>query len=420
MGLLQRPPFFSAHDGYRPVAFLLAGILAVGMYVAVLHVPDGSRPRWVLEARRHAVETIRTGQAVLRRDRAQRGLALSRADRLHTGLVGVESSSITTALASAPAKRTSTNPVWGAVVVDMLYRAGVRPGDSVALGLSGSFPALNFAAEAAVEAVGATPLAISSVGSSQWGANEPSFAWPHMEDVLYRSGILHHRSIAVALGGSKGEDATSPPYQARQQIARASGLPLIPPLRLRQEVDYRVGLYAGREARLAGPLEVFVNVGGSEVDIGAGNSGDIAIPSGLSRPRFTAFEAGDLGVVGMLGRAGLPIINLRDIGRLADRYDLPWDPTRAPSASDLARPAPDPKAVGAALGLILILLFVAHRLGVFRFPDWSPPPALEAKFLRADAAAPTADISLSSSFQEERSVAPAGRRLTREGGVNPE
>jgi poly-gamma-glutamate system protein len=420
MSFLQHRPFFSAHDGYRPVAFVLAGLVSVGAYVAVLHAPVGSRPGWVLEARKRAVETIRAGQAVILRERSRRRIPVSPADHLRTGIVGVSSSPITTELASAPAKRTSTNPLFGAVVVDMLYRAGVRPGDTVAVGMSGSFPSLNLSAEAAIEALGATPLAISSVGASQWGANEPSFSWPEIEYDLYYAGILRHRSIAVAVGGSPGEDDTSPGLRARRLAAEGSGLPVVPPLSLQEEVAYRVDMYERRAAQLSGPLKAFVNVGGSAVDIGPGDSGDVVIPAGLSRPRWSPFVASNLGVIGFLGRAGLPILNLRDVARLADRFDLPWDPRRPSHATDLPRPAPDPRAIGAALALILVMLAVAHRLGVFRFPDWSPPPALEAWMLRADAPSLTSEVADPPSGVHEQPVVAAERRPTASDRAEPE
>ena len=47
---------------------------------------------------------------------------------------------------SLEAKRTTLNPNWAAVVVQLLFDAGVERGGTIAIGVSGSFPALNLAA----------------------------------------------------------------------------------------------------------------------------------------------------------------------------------------------------------------------------------------------------------------------------------
>jgi poly-gamma-glutamate system protein len=66
--------------------------------------------------------------------------------------------------------------------------------------MTGSFPALNIAVLAAAEEMKLKPIAISSVGSSMWGANEPDFVARHGapaegEKTLRTSG-------AASIGGS--------------------------------------------------------------------------------------------------------------------------------------------------------------------------------------------------------------------------
>ena len=127
-----------------------------------------------------------------------------RLDTNDTGLIGVEYTDITTTLGSLAAKRTSTNPAFAAVVVDMLDRAGVRRGDAVAVSFSGSFPALNIAVLSAARALDLRPVIISSVGSSTYGANQPEMTWLDMERVLAEAGLFPYRSIAASLGGIAG------------------------------------------------------------------------------------------------------------------------------------------------------------------------------------------------------------------------
>jgi poly-gamma-glutamate system protein len=370
---------FSDRRGFRTVAFLLVGAIALGAYALALRFPDGSVPPWVLAARRQAVHDAVRGQQVIRQARATRGLPFSSGDRLRTGMVGVESSPITTELGSAPSKRTSTDPLFAAAVVDMLYRAGVRPGDVVAAGKTGSFPALDLDVAVAVEAMGATPVTISSVGASQWGANDPALGWLEMERVLLDAGVIHHRSLEVAPGGTEVVGGVESPEDAsRRSLAGASGLPVIPVMPLDEEVAYRMEVY--RLAAGSQTIRAFVNVGASAADLGAGTSGDTVVEPGLSRPNLSGFQVARLGVVGQMAARGVPIVNLLDVSRLAQTYGIPWDPTARPAAHDLPGPPPHPIAISLALALVFGVVVAAHRLGLFRVPDWEMPEGLRDRW----------------------------------------
>ena len=93
------------------------------------------------------------------------------------------------------------NPNFAAVVVEWLKELGVKSGDVVAVGASGSFPAMNIAVYAALHELGIEPIIISSTAASQWGANEPSFTWLDMEAVLRKSDVFPYKSVAASLGG---------------------------------------------------------------------------------------------------------------------------------------------------------------------------------------------------------------------------
>lgn len=95
-------------------------------------------------------------------------------------LLGVEYTPITTTLGAEEAKRLAQNPNFAAVAVELLAKSGVEPGDKVAVNLSASFPALNVAVLAAVDALKAEPVIVSSVGASTWGLTVltiPGWIW---------------------------------------------------------------------------------------------------------------------------------------------------------------------------------------------------------------------------------------------------
>lgn len=371
LGPTFRRLFFHNQRGYRSVAFALVGIISVGAYAFVVRIPDGSVPGWVLQARRTATETAIRGQQVIARTRTARGLPSNPGDTFRTGLIGIASSPVTTDLGSLPSHRTTTDPVFAAAVVQMLYRAGVRPGNLVAVGMTGSYPSFDLDVYAGIEAIGATPAVISSVGASQYGANEPSFTWLDMEGVLYDAGVIHHRSLLVGAGGSlAGADAAT-----REQLAEKSGLPVLPVLPLAQDIKFRENRYAKVEQTMGKPIAAFVDVGGAAANIGSASNEAIISP-GLSRPRWSQFQAARLGVVGWMALQGVPIVAMISVRSLATRFGIPFDPHLRPTARDIAPPPANPFGLAIALIGLVALVVGAHRRGLFRVPDWELPPKL--------------------------------------------
>jgi len=369
-GLLRRV-FFHHQRGYRSLAFVVAGTVALGAYAIVDHIPDGSVPGWVLAARTRAVQTATRGQQTIARVRTARGLPFNPGDRFRTGLIGVASSPVTTDLGSIPSHRTASNPVFAAAVVQMLWRAGVRPGSLVAVGMTGSYPGFDLDVYAATEAMGARPVVISSVGASQYGANEPSLTWPNMEEILFRDGVVHHRSVAVAAGGSLAGTTAL----VRRKLAENTGLPVLPVLPLPLDIKDRERLYATKARDLNQRIAAFVDVGGAAANVGS-SSAEAIIPPGVSRPRWTRYQAGRLGVVGWMDQQGIPIVAMIDVGRLAHQFKIPWDPHLRPTAHDIAPPPPNPIGVVLALILLFAGVVAVHRIGFFRVPNWELPTGL--------------------------------------------
>ena len=74
---------------------------------------------------------------------------MSEYDIYNSGLIGVESSAITTILDNNSSMRDSkvisTNPNFAAFIIEMLYDAELEKGDTVAVSMTGSFPGANIA-----------------------------------------------------------------------------------------------------------------------------------------------------------------------------------------------------------------------------------------------------------------------------------
>jgi poly-gamma-glutamate system protein len=279
----------------------------------------------------------RMGQAmqVLREERLKRGIAVDpEADPNATGLIGPEHTAITTTLGYLPAKRTSANPNMAGVIVEMLGRAGVKPGGCAAVGFSGSFPGMNLAVLSALQATGLKPVMVSSVGASSYGANDPRFTWLDMEQTLNERGVFPWRSAAVAPGGVVsipaffGDDG----IREMQAAVARSGLPALDEQgaeTLPSDVTRRMELYeAGRGGRPA----VFINVGGSLPALGNCPQAR-ALPTGLLPPGIRS-AGPDCGVIFRMAAAGVPVIHLLEIRKIARDYGLPVDPVPMPAVPD--------------------------------------------------------------------------------------
>ena len=262
-------------------------------------------------------------------------------DPNRTCLVGPEHTELFTSLGQLEAKRTTTAPDFAGLLAHLLSEADVGEGDRVAVGASGSFPALLVATLAAVKAMGAEPVTILSLGASSFGATRPGFHLLDIYGVLEDQGLVSGPPAAVSLGGAGdtgGEfDATF--RRDLLQEVQESGVPVLQSADLPGNVVERMALYGvpahqRDPGRLAG-VAAFVNIGGAEANLGispkvlnvppglvrTGSGGSIDLPP--EDQRGVLFE--------MLSR-GVPVIHLLHVRGLVLRYGLPWDPLPLPEA----------------------------------------------------------------------------------------
>ncbi|MBC8357531.1 MAG: poly-gamma-glutamate system protein [Candidatus Aminicenantes bacterium] len=278
-----------------------------------------------------ASRTMEESIAVLRECYKEKELILDKTSDLNqTGLIGLESSSITTSLGSLEAKRTTTNPNFAALLVFLLNKTGIRKGDTVAVGASGSFPALIIAVLSAAKAMDLKPLVICSLGASQWGANNPDFFWLDIQNCLLKAGIFDTRPIGFSLGGEKdtGEDMSSEGRSFLKEEIRESGILFIQEPDLERNVKARIRLYeeyAGKDR-----IKTFINIGGGWSNIGE-DSKILELKPGLVRVRQFP-QVGKRGVLYEMASRKIPVVHLLFIKGLVLRYGLEWDPVPLPQA----------------------------------------------------------------------------------------
>ena len=214
-------------------------------------------------------------------------------------------------------------------------------GDSIAIGSSGSFPALLIASLAAARAMDVHPVAILSLGASSYGAGDPEFNLLDIFEILEREKICSVHPAAASLGGENDVGSDFDP-QVRKQLVRrigSSGIPLIEIPDLRQNTAARYRIYQ-RAAR--GKIAAFINSGGGFANLGASPL-VLKLKPGLNTDVVQPKEA-ERGMIQLMAAQGVPVIHLLYVKGLIREAGLPWDPIPLPKPAVIILPGSTPPA----------------------------------------------------------------------------
>jgi poly-gamma-glutamate system protein len=315
-------------QGISRNALLVIAAIAVAVLVVVEAFPERTSEVYLqqmLEASRLSSQ----GMTVLRSERERRKIAIDPiADPTSSGLIGVAMSDVTSNTGNLLAKQTTINPNWAAVGIQLLREAGVHEGDTVAVGISGSFPGMNVSLYAAMVTLRLQPILISSISASQWGANHPKFLWLDMERTLYERKLIPFRSAAISLGGAEDRAAGLSEKGLgllRRAVAR-SGLRFIEPENYAESVAERMAIYRDRAA--GKPIRAYINVGGGTSSVGTRRS-KLAFQPGINRqtpPRAALIDS----VMARFLDEDVPVIHFLQVNRMARRFGLPVSPQVRP------------------------------------------------------------------------------------------
>lgn len=307
-----------------------------------------------------AAQTLQGWMDDVKRYKLEAGLAITPYDTHQTGMIGDEYTPITTSLGSEEAKRTTANADMAALLVQMLTEAGVKTGDTIGAGFSGSFPTMNLALLAACEAMQVKVIYIASLGASTFGANQPEFTFPDMVCRLYLEGKLQTPPALITPGGDYDCGGEMFEEDREAALARIAGYGVAEILR---EKDFAANLKA-REALYAvqGPISCFVGVGGNITTIGMQE--DTMKPGVLAPYTVTAVRPDD-GLLQYYNARGLPVLHILNIKQLAAQYGLPFDPEiiLPPGQSAVYFCTEYPRALAAAgvLGAAVLLLVACKK-----------------------------------------------------------
>ena len=238
------------------------------------------------------------------------------------------------------------------MIVEWLREAGVAAGSRVAVNLSGSFPALNIAALAAIRTVRAEPVITSSVGASTWGATDPDFTWLDMERHLQQSGLLPWRSVAASPGGvgDRGGGLTAEGKELALAAIRRNAVALIDSTDLTAAVARRLELYRGTADVLP---SVLVNVGGGHVIFGPSGHRS-PLPQGMNIGYHPLLSTHD-GLAAAFLQSNRPVIHILNIAQLAAQYGIHPDTQSGESGVFQSRQLPWLLRVAAAVWVMAVL-----------------------------------------------------------------
>ncbi len=278
-------------------------------------------------------------------------------DPAESGLIGAMWTPVTTEMGQLAAKRTTVNPNFAAVVVQMLKESGAKRGDVVAVGYSGSFPALNLCILAAMQTLHLHPIIIASCGASQWGANEPGFLWIDMEHLLYEKRLIDVHAVAASVGGDDDRGVGMDP-QGREDIIAAIHklhLPFIDEPHYARSVDRRMEIYRDRAGDK--PIRFYINVGGGASSLGRG-AGQREFPPGVVTRAPPGIGARSSVIMRFLTEEHATVIDLRDIEHLAHKYGLPVMPAVMPGVGEGGIYVREGFNDWLAAGVLLVLLLM--------------------------------------------------------------
>lgn len=371
-------------EGASQVQRALVAALAITGLVAVERFPSEEQQPYYAE-KTLAARKAQEAMDVIRTESEKRGLpSFEKTDPSGSRLIGVLLSPITSGSGSLISKQTTVNPNFAAVVVQWLKDLGLKSGDVVAVGLSGSFPAFNIAVYAALHELGIEPIVISSTAASQWGANNPGFTWLDMESTLRKAEVFPYKSVAASLGGV-GDEAIGLTARGHKMLERAIDRNDIPAIGVltaddqptadeiaeetpsdlaavdQNRVRERMRIYYENAGDR--PIRAYVNVGGGTVSVGT-KVGKKKFLAGVNRRPPKGIGEMPPSVIGAFLESGIPAIHGTRIVDLAEAYGLEIAPLRTPEVGQgdiFQKRQPNRWLAGIVLVLILLSLLLIAR-----------------------------------------------------------
>ncbi|MBS4015487.1 MAG: poly-gamma-glutamate system protein [Candidatus Latescibacteria bacterium] len=297
---------------------IIFAVLSVLLLIIVFRSKHNVRTR-NFETKVKASQICQEAMYKVKQERVRLGIPIDNInDPNQTGLVGAQYTPITMDRTDLSSALTSTNPNFAAIFVDLLTKSRIQAGDVIAVGIDGSYPALNLALYSALRIMNVKPVIVTTLSSVMWGANYPDLTWLDMERVCFEQRIFTFKSSAATLGGEDDNGRGFSPEAWEQMLAKInqSEVIFINNDDLESNIAKRIALY-----ETAGKIKAFVNIGRSVANLGEHR---LQLNSGLIKSKPKKLD-GNFVVLQMLDNK-IPVINITEVNRLARKYGLPIAP----------------------------------------------------------------------------------------------
>ena len=253
-------------------------------------------------------------------------------DPNETGLVGSPFSLITTDEGDLDSKLTTLDPNFSAAIVDLMAQLNLVAKDTVAILMTGSMPGANIAVLTACKALGLYPISITSVGASQWGANQVDFTWLDMESILFKNDLIPSKSFAASIGGRNDMGRLLSPA-GRKIITdniNGHGIQMIRKDRLADNIQYRMDLFSGFKPIT--DYKAIINVGGGVASLGTSFNLKLLPPGVVLRSDISDIgrPGGIEGVFSKFLNSNVPGLHILNIRHLTEQFKMPFAPIPIP------------------------------------------------------------------------------------------
>jgi poly-gamma-glutamate system protein len=329
------------------IVFFISLLILTGFHYPREKMPVAGYQRMVNAALR-----MQDALQAIRQFRMERHIGMDPIlDPNQTGWIGAEFTPITTTLGSPESKQTALNPDFAGLITLWMIKLNVQKGDTIALQMSGSFPALNIASIIACEELQAHPIISSSAGASSYGANLPEFTYLDMEKWLLDQGIIHHCSSLVTFGGD--QDNGSSLWEGGgliiRRAAERNGYSIFVPISYEDALTRKWDFF-----RKGNHIKAFINVGGNHTSLG-NCSHSTTFPTGLVKSVQPCFHS-QRGLLMVFAEKNIPIIHLLNIRSLAVRNGMPVAPSPFPAVGTANFYVHEKKSRSVAIALTTLLL----------------------------------------------------------------
>ena len=280
-----------------------------------------------------AANLMKKAMAILKSHRMEQSVFIDiENDPNETGLVGDSFSLITTDEGDLDSKLTTLDPNFSAAIVELMDQLNLKKNDTVAVLMTGSMPGANMAVLAACKTLDVFPVSITSVGASQWGANQVDFTWLDMESILFNNDMIPARSVAASIGGRNDMGRLLSPAGRKiiTENIKAHGLHLIRKDGLADNIQERMSIYSSFQ-----PIKNYkavINVGGGVASLGTSFNLKLLPPGVVHRSDITPIgrPGGIEGIFSKFINSNVPGLHILNIRPLTERFKMPFAPIPIP------------------------------------------------------------------------------------------